>query len=333
MDVQIDITHTYIGDLTIDLISPTGITVRLHNRTGGSADDIHRLYDDGVTNPDGPGVLADFAGTQVQGVWTLNVRDNANADVGTLDNWVLKIASTGSGNCPVRELVHDYPLTTNPGWTTQGQWAYGVPTGSGGDPSSGFTGPNVYGYNLAGQYPNNMATPLYLTTTAINCTGLTGAQLRFRRWLGVESSTYDHASIQVSSNGTTWTTIYDHAGGSFTDTSWQLMNYNISAVADNSPTVFIRWGMGPTDSSVTYCGWNVDDVQIWAFVPDPCDGVLVADMNADTFINGGDVQKFVSTLMNPGSATAQELCAADVSQDSNVDMGDVDPFVNAVLSN
>lgn len=331
VDVQIDITHTYIGDLTIDLISPTGVTVRLHNRTGGSADDIHKLYNDGVTNPDGPGTLSDFAGTQVQGVWTLNVRDNASQDIGTLDNWVLKIASTGSGNCPVRELVHDYPLTTNPGWSVQDQWAYGAPTGSGGDPTSGFTGPNVYGYNLAGQYPNNMTTPQYLTTTAINCAGLTGTQLRFRRWLGVESSTYDHASIQVSNNGTTWTTIYDHAGGSFSDTSWQLLSYNISAVADGQSTVFIRWGMGPTDGSVTYCGWNVDDVQIWAFVPDPCKGVLVADMNADTLIDGRDVQKFVNTLMNPGSATQQELCAADVSADANVDMADLDPFVSAVL--
>ncbi|RIK68275.1 MAG: hypothetical protein DCC65_03520 [Planctomycetota bacterium] len=331
VDVRIDITHTYIGDLTVDVTSPGGTTVRLHNRTGGSADDIHKLYNDGVTNPDGPGTLADFSGTQVQGVWTLTVRDNASADVGTLDTWTLKIASTGSGACPTRELIHDYPLTTNPGWSTQGQWAYGVPLGSGGDPSSGFTGSNVYGYNLAGQYPNNMASVQYLTTTGINCSGLTGTQLRFRRWLGVESSSYDHASIQVSNNGMTWTTIYDHTGGSFTDPSWQLMSYDISAVADGQGAIFIRWGMGPTDSSVTYCGWNIDDVQIWAFVADPCEGILLADVNGDTFIDGADVQMFVDTLLNPGSAKPPELCAADMTQNDAVEMSDVAPFVNEVL--
>ena len=37
---------------------------------------------------------------------------------------------------------------------------------------------------------------------------------------------------------------------------------NISAVADNQPTVYIRWVMGITDASWTYCGWNIDDVEI-----------------------------------------------------------------------
>lgn len=331
VDVQVSITHTYIGDLTVDLTSPQGTTVRLHNRSGGSADDINRLYDDGVTNPDGPGLLADFAGTQVQGVWTLTVRDNASADIGSLNNWTLKIASTGSTNCPSRELVHDFPLTTNPGWSVQGQWAYGVPLGSGGDPSSGYTGSNVYGYNLTGQYPNSMATVQYLTTGAIDCADLTGTQLRFRRWLGIESSSYDHASIQVSNNGTTWTTIYDHAGASFSDTSWQLMSYNISAIADGQSTVYVRWGMGPTDSSVTYCGWNIDDVQFWAFVPDPCDGIALADTNFDDAIDGLDVESFTRILINPGAATSDEQCAADMDGNGDVGMPDVALFVGELL--
>ena len=47
-------------------------------------------------------------------------------------------------------------LDTDPGWTTSGQWAFGVPQGAGGDngndPAAGVTGPNVYGYILAGDY-------------------------------------------------------------------------------------------------------------------------------------------------------------------------------------
>ena len=80
-------------------------------------------------------------------------------------------------------------------------------------------------------------------------------------WLGVESSTFDHATVQVSRDGSTWTTVWQNSS-TITDTAWSLQTIDISAVADNQPQVYIRWGMGPTDSSVTYCGWNIDDVSL-----------------------------------------------------------------------
>ena len=46
------------------------------------------------------------------------------------------------------------------------------------------------------------------------------------------------------------------------DYAWTLVTYDISAVADNQPAVYLRWGMGPTDSSVTFPGWNIDDVSV-----------------------------------------------------------------------
>ncbi|MFP6596163.1 MAG: hypothetical protein VCC01_01790, partial [Candidatus Hydrogenedentota bacterium] len=48
-----------------------------------------------------------------------------------------------------------FNMDSNPGWTTEGAWAFGTPTGGGtnsGDPTSGHTGSNVYGYNLSGDY-------------------------------------------------------------------------------------------------------------------------------------------------------------------------------------
>ena len=47
-------------------------------------------------------------------------------------------------------------------------------------------------------------------------------------------------------------------------TAWFQQRYDISAVADNQATVWIRWGYRSTDSSWTYSGWNIDDVEIWA---------------------------------------------------------------------
>ncbi len=161
------------------------------------------------------------------------------------------------------EVIVCFPMDSDPDWTTEGQWEFGVPQGGGGpqsyDPTSGYTGANVYGYNLAGNYENNIAE-YCLTTSALNCTLAENVNLSFWRWLGVESSLFDHAKIQVSNNGTNWTDVWVNGEGNLADSSWVYCEYNISAVADGQPTVFIRWCMGPTDFSAAYAGWNIDDV-------------------------------------------------------------------------
>ena len=161
------------------------------------------------------------------------------------------------------EVIVCFPMDSNPNWTTEGQWEFGVPQGGGGlesyDPNSGYTGANVYGYNLAGNYENDM--PEYcLTTSALNCILAENVKLSFWRWLGVESSIYDHAKVQVSNDGANWTDFWVNGAGNLADTSWVYCEYDISAVADGQPTVFIRWCMGPTDFSYVYAGWNIDDV-------------------------------------------------------------------------
>ncbi len=172
---------------------------------------------------------------------------------------------------------------TNPGWTTQGSWAFGQPTGGGGeyggpDPTSGHTGINVYGYNLLGDYQNNLGER-HLTSTPIDCSGLSDVTLKFWRWLGVEQPLYDHAYVRVSDDGINWTTVWENPG-EITDTEWILQEIDISSVADGELTVYLRWTMGPTDVGWRYCGWNIDDIEVWALIPafDPCaDGVLGED--------------------------------------------------------
>jgi subtilisin-like proprotein convertase family protein len=268
VDVDIDIVHTYIGDLVVDLQSPGGTTVRLHNHTGGSADNIVRRYDDEGTPPDGPGELADFDLESTAGAWTLFVLDAGGGDTGTLNNWALRIAPT-SGDCPAAELIHSFLLDSDPGWTREGQWQFGQPTGGGshnGDPTGGYTGVNVFGYNLTGDYANSMGQTYYLTTTPIDCSNITGTRLWFRRWLGVESSLWDHASIQVSNDGTGWTAVWENDSVSIGDSMWSYRAYDISSVADQQATVYVRWGMGPTDPNATYPGWNIDDVEVWGLL-------------------------------------------------------------------
>ncbi|RIK68413.1 MAG: hypothetical protein DCC66_10145, partial [Planctomycetota bacterium] len=100
---------------------------------------------------------------------------------------------------------------------------------------------------------------------------------------------------------------------------------------DNQPTVYIRWGMGVTDSSVTYQGWNIDDVEIWGLVPSPCLGTTPGDVNQNTLVDGGDIGDFIRVLLDPPSATPAERCAADVSANGTVELADVDPFVQLLV--
>jgi len=163
-------------------------------------------------------------------------------------------------------------MESDPGWTTEGLWAWGTPTGGGGqyggpDPTNGFTGSNVYGYNLSGDYENNLAET-HLTTPAIDCTGQDGVQLSFRRWLGVEQPAYDHAYLRISTNGSSWTDLWDN-DSEIDDSAWILEEYDLSAIADGEATVYLRWTIGTTDGSWQYCGWNIDDVVLSAFSCDP----------------------------------------------------------------
>ncbi len=82
--VTVGVTHTWIGDLRLTLISPAGTQVILHNLTGGSADNINTTYAV-VTIPNQS--LAALTGQNTSGNWQLKAQDLAAADVGTLNSW------------------------------------------------------------------------------------------------------------------------------------------------------------------------------------------------------------------------------------------------------
>jgi len=165
-------------------------------------------------------------------------------------------------------LQYQWTLDTDPGWTTQSEWAFGQPSGGGGqygypDPTSGHTGTNVYGYNLAGDYADGISE-YHLTSDAIDCSGLYSVRLKFWRWLGVEKSQYDHAYIRVSTNGADWVNVWENAYSTHVeDSAWTQVEYDITAFAADQPTVYLRWTMGTTDTGWHFCGWNIDDVEIW----------------------------------------------------------------------
>ena len=182
-------------------------------------------------------------------------------------------------------LQVEWNMDTDPGWNAEGLWAWGVPTGGGGqygnpDPTSGATATNVYGYNLSGDYENSL-TETHLTTTAIDCTGLTDVNVRFQRYLNVEAPNYDHAYFRVSNDGTSWTTVWENSA-ELTDAAWTMVEYDISGVADGQPAVYLRWTQGATDGGWQYSGWNIDDVQIQALGCPGCAPPPIPDGSSGT---------------------------------------------------
>ena len=89
--VSLRLTHTYIGDLVVSLESPSGNTILLHNRTGGSGNDIIQTY-----NLDSTPALAQLIRENIRGDWRLKVQDLARLDVGTLNEWGLVLETAGT---------------------------------------------------------------------------------------------------------------------------------------------------------------------------------------------------------------------------------------------
>jgi len=87
LHVGVRIQHGYIGDLQVSLESPVGSVAMLHDRSGGSANELMTVYDLETASVESLDV---FNGENPQGFdWTLLVSDNATGDTGEVLEWIL----------------------------------------------------------------------------------------------------------------------------------------------------------------------------------------------------------------------------------------------------
>jgi hypothetical protein len=168
-------------------------------------------------------------------------------------------------------------FSVNAGWTGlggAGEWTIG--TAAGGVGSDMYGGPDpsedhssnadnrVLGNDLetgtGGDYNPNIAGTDWITSPIFDCREITGVQLRFWRWLGIENSSYDHVYLQAY-DGSAWRTVYQN-GAAVNDTVWTEQVFDLSDYADGNIDFQIRFGIGPTDGNQNYCGWNIDDLEL-----------------------------------------------------------------------
>ncbi|MEM6638283.1 MAG: proprotein convertase P-domain-containing protein [Pseudomonadota bacterium] len=112
LDVSLNVTHTYVGDLIVTLThEDTGSSAVIMDRPGVPAtgfgcsnNDIDTIFDDEAGTPvedvcdSNPAIggtvipenaLSTFDGEDLSGTWTLNISDNAGIDLGNLNEWCL----------------------------------------------------------------------------------------------------------------------------------------------------------------------------------------------------------------------------------------------------
>ncbi|PKK83589.1 MAG: hypothetical protein CVT49_07480 [candidate division Zixibacteria bacterium HGW-Zixibacteria-1] len=225
---------------------------------------------------------------------------------------------------------------TDRGWLISGGlWARGVPAGLGGeelnypvpDPTEGCNGPKVMGYNLNGDYENNLPIT-YVISPEFDCSDRDNVHLKFYRWLGVEQYVYDKVNILISIDGVDWTEIWRN-NEVIADLKWQPIEFDISDIAANQKSVYAAWVMGPTDGGLHYIGWNIDDVRIVSYT---CQGFLCGDASDDGNVNLLDLTYLINYLYKGGTAP-NPIALSDVDNSGAINILDVTYLINYLYKN
>ncbi len=95
VEVDVAINHTWIGDLTIQLVSPTGAIATLLERPGSGLISVHGSSQQDIRFTFSSAALM---GQQAQGDWTLKVTGGQNGNVGEVKSWTLRVFGEDRGN-------------------------------------------------------------------------------------------------------------------------------------------------------------------------------------------------------------------------------------------
>ncbi|MCB1049409.1 MAG: proprotein convertase P-domain-containing protein [Acidobacteria bacterium] len=110
--VDIDITHTYSGDLEIYLESPSGTQVALYLHAGGSSNNVIGNFPMTLTPA---ASMAAFSGEPQDGTWTLHVMDTSAGETGTLNSWSIHyVENVICDHCGSLSMGDLYPRWLDP---------------------------------------------------------------------------------------------------------------------------------------------------------------------------------------------------------------------------
>lgn len=133
MTMDIEITHTFIGDVKFDLTSPQGTRIMVNLGACGDGRNMDATFTDlgdrvqcQPTPPDMPTAIAfvgdvepfrafsTFTDESIAGDWTLTVTDTGPGDTGTINSWTLNYCGVATLSVEEQQLLDSVSLAPNP---------------------------------------------------------------------------------------------------------------------------------------------------------------------------------------------------------------------------
>jgi hypothetical protein len=159
------------------------------------------------------------------------------------------------------------------GWTLGTEWAIG-PTAVSPTPQQGFPDPafdfsatadnGVAGTVLGGNPSINPHSAYYLTSPALDVSGLTAVELRFERWLNTDEHDFNGDQIEVW-DGVAWSVVWATPGNALTtDSSWIAQTFDVTSYIN--PALKVRFAHAAIQNGSflpwVMSGWNIDNLCI-----------------------------------------------------------------------
>lgn len=324
---NLDISSPIVGFVSVSISDPTGnnngildpgetadLVVTINNTGTGSANGVEGTLsedDTYTTVGDDYGYFGDLlsSSTADNGTDVFTVSIDGACPQGHQVSFLVDLGSSSGYSNTVgfslivgdREIFFFDNCSQDIGWAGlagPGEWTLGMAAGGSG--SDGYGGPDpsadrsetadeyVLGNDLTtgsgGDYNASLTETYWITSPLIDCEDYLGVQLQFYRWLGI--GTGDYAYFQIN-DGTGWTTLFQNPSV-MDDQQWVESSFDISEFADDNPNFQIRFGIGTTNSSAQYCGWNLDDITIRGYDQASGTGTLdlgTTELSATVFQN------------------------------------------------
>ena len=125
INVQLSLNHTFDGDLDIFLVSPAGTRIELTTDNGSSGDNFQTtVFDDeaagSITSGAAPftgsfrpeGLLSALDGQAANGLWTLEITDDAGGDTGVLNSWSITLSNGLNETSRLTDTLGAYAFTS-----------------------------------------------------------------------------------------------------------------------------------------------------------------------------------------------------------------------------
>ncbi|HER00598.1 MAG TPA: hypothetical protein ENO22_14770 [candidate division Zixibacteria bacterium] len=290
--VTLDINDaTGNGNGILDPGESAELTITLENTGSGTADNVAAIlseYDTflGITDNSSIYGTINAGATADNSADLFMVEADASCPQGYATQFTLDLSADGGYTKQIivditvgdRVTIYADDFSYDQGWTGlggSGEWNIGPCVGGTGSDGSGGPDPSedhspstdnkVLGNDLTpgtgGDYNSGLGMTYWVYSPVIDCEDYTSVQMRYFRWLGIEDDAYDHAYLQAF-DGTSWVTLFENGSSDMNEQSWGEQFHDISQYADENPLFQIRFGIGTTDGSVQYCGWNIDDIEL-----------------------------------------------------------------------